>query len=114
MNSKARMVHDLEKFLNDMRASHRGLPIWLLNERQLEEYRDFQRKQSERMCQYETEYGPGSYYSAYLDGSLPGNDEQLSHDIRQVLDMDREPTTIPIDATQAEAADLYMRFLERY
>jgi len=111
MNNTERLVHDMSTFLNDMRANYGGPPLWLLDERQLEEYRGFQRKQSERIHQYEQTNGPGSYYAAYLDGSLPGNGEQLSHDIREVLDMDREPTTIPITATEDEARRIYEEYL---
>lgn len=97
MNSSTTLKR-LDKLLAKARAVHRGLPLYKLSDQQRRRYDQWVNAQS-------------ADYEAYLNGTLP-EQEPIPFDIAKVLSLDRGPTTIPADATEQEASQIYQEFFE--
>lgn len=91
-------LKQLDKLLAKARAKHRGLPFYKLNDDQRHRYNQWVNSQS-------------ADYEAYLAGTLP-EQEAMPFDVAKVLGLDKGPTTIPADATEQDASQIYQEYLD--
>lgn len=108
MTKLAEISKRLDRAVASAVDRHRGPRLWLLSSVQLEHYKAWQTQQSNRMAQYEGEYGPGSYYEAVLNGSV--KPVELPQHIRRALKM-TEPPIIPKNASISEAYEIYVSYI---
>ena len=87
---------------------HHDPRLWLLNERQIEEYRDWQSERSRAIEEIEKEHGPGKYYADFLDGAVicPDMPEHLC----EALELPPTPT-IPASSNEQEAYSIWEAYI---